>query len=64
LCQKVFLPLTEAKWLGTGNLAHHRQQEANTPQNESRETMMFDEIEIDEMMREAQGDEVAQGALM
>jgi len=64
LCQKVFLPLTEAKWLGTGNLAHHRQQEANTLQNESKETMIFDGIEIEGMMREALGDEVAQGALM
>jgi hypothetical protein len=49
-CQKVFLPLLGRKWLGTGILAHHRQQEASAPRNESRETKTSDEIVTDEMM--------------
>jgi hypothetical protein len=61
-CQKVFLPLLGRKWLGTGILAHHRQQEASTPRNESRETKTSDEIVTDEMMSGDNVDGVALGA--
>lgn len=41
--------LAEAKWLGTGTLAHHRLQEA-THRNEADEMTMSDGIEIGGMM--------------
>ncbi len=58
-CQKVFLPLTRAiKWLGTGTLAHLRQQEANSPRNEARETKMSSGIGIEGRMCRARDAEV------
>jgi len=47
------------KWLGTGTLAHHRQQEANTPRNEIEKTKMSDEIGIEGRIFDRNGGEVA-----